>query len=75
VRRCVAPAGRGIRVRVEIMGSQKSGIVGEIQSVFDMINPILFVRIRTREACMRRNVDWVGGAVVLTGTQTAATGR
>jgi hypothetical protein len=57
------------------MGSQKSGIVGEIQSVFDMINPILFVRIRTREACMRRNVDWVGGAVVLTGTQTAATGR
>jgi hypothetical protein len=63
---------------VEIMGSPKSGIVGEIQPVFDdMINPILFVRIRTRGACMRRNLDWVGGggAVVLTGMQTAATGR
>ena len=50
---------------------------GKVNQCLDMINPMLFIRIRTREACMRRNLDWVGGggAVVLTGTQTLVTGR
>jgi hypothetical protein len=33
-------------VRVEIMGSQKCGIVGKYQSVLIMINLILFTRTR-----------------------------
>jgi hypothetical protein len=35
-------------VRVEIMGSQKCGIVGKSQPVLIMINPIIFTRTRTR---------------------------
>jgi hypothetical protein len=36
-----------LRVRVEIMGSQKCGIVGKSQSVpIIMINPIIFTRTR-----------------------------
>ena len=36
-----------LRVRVEIMGSQKCGIVGKSQSVLIMINPIIiFTRTR-----------------------------
>jgi hypothetical protein len=41
------PRGGWIRVRVEIMGSQKCGIVGESQPVLMMINPIIFTRTRT----------------------------
>jgi hypothetical protein len=37
---------RSVRVRVEIMGSQKSRIVGKSQSVLMMINPIIFTRTR-----------------------------
>jgi hypothetical protein len=45
------PAGRArIRVRVEIMGSQKSGIVGKSQPVLMMINPMIFTRTRTSVA-------------------------
>jgi hypothetical protein len=35
-----------IRVRVEIMGSQRCRIVGKSQSVLIMINPIIFTRTR-----------------------------
>jgi|EP01047_Picozoa_sp_COSAG01_P017724 hypothetical protein len=37
-----------IRVRVEIMVSQKCRIVGKSQSVLMMINPIIFTRTRTQ---------------------------
>jgi hypothetical protein len=40
-------AHRQLRVRVEIMGSQKCGIVGESQSALMMIDPIIFTRTRT----------------------------
>ena len=36
-----------VRVRVEIMGSQKCGIVRKSQSILIMINPIIFTRTRT----------------------------
>jgi hypothetical protein len=36
-----------LRVGVEIMGSQKCGIVGESQPVLIMINPMIFTRTRT----------------------------
>jgi hypothetical protein len=36
-----------LRVRVEIMGSQKCRIVGKSQSVLIMINPIIFTRTRS----------------------------
>jgi hypothetical protein len=36
-----------VRVRVEIMGSQKCGFVGKSQPVLMMINPIIFTRTRT----------------------------
>ena len=36
-----------IRVRVEIMGSQKCRIAGKPQSVLVMINPMIFTRTRT----------------------------
>jgi hypothetical protein len=39
------PAQR-IRVRVEIMGSQKCRIVGKSQPVLVMIDPIIFTRTR-----------------------------
>jgi hypothetical protein len=35
-----------VRVRVEIMGSQNSGIVGKYQPVLIMINPMIFTRTR-----------------------------
>jgi hypothetical protein len=35
-----------VRVRVEIMGSQKCRIAGKSQSVLMMINPIIFTRTR-----------------------------
>eukprot|EP01047_Picozoa_sp_COSAG01_P002225 COSAG01_NODE_58_length_30193_cov_12.302020_8_plen_102_part_00 len=38
----------GLRVRVEIMGSQKCGIVGKSQPVLMMVNPIIFTRTRNR---------------------------
>jgi hypothetical protein len=38
-----------VRVRVEIMGSQKCRILGKSQSVLIMINPIIFTRTRTWE--------------------------
>jgi hypothetical protein len=37
----------GLRVRVEIMGSQTCGIVEKVQPVLIMINPIIFTRTRT----------------------------
>jgi hypothetical protein len=37
-----------LRVRVEIIGSQKCGIVGKSQSVLIMINPIISTRTRTK---------------------------
>jgi hypothetical protein len=43
-----------IRVRVEIMGSQKCGIVGKYQPVLMMINPIIFTRTRMWPACAQR---------------------
>jgi hypothetical protein len=49
--RCARAAGRPadmIRVRVEIVGSQKCGIVGESQPVLIMINPIIFARARSQ---------------------------
>jgi hypothetical protein len=36
--------GTTLRVRVEIMGSQKCRIVGKSQSVLMMINPMIFTR-------------------------------
>jgi hypothetical protein len=36
-----------IRVRLEIMGPGKCGIVGKSQSALMMINPIIFTRTRT----------------------------
>jgi hypothetical protein len=36
-----------VRVRVEIMGSQKCRIVGKSQSVLIMIDPIIFTRTRS----------------------------
>jgi hypothetical protein len=39
-----------IRVRVEIMGSQKCGIVGKYQPVLIMIKPIIFTRTRSKSA-------------------------
>jgi hypothetical protein len=39
-------ASSSMRVRVEIMGSQKCGIVGKSRSVPFMINPIIFTRTR-----------------------------
>eukprot|EP01049_Picozoa_sp_SAG25_P016296 SAG25_NODE_3675_length_1003_cov_1.250000_1_plen_148_part_10 len=41
------PHGEWLRVRVEIMGSQKCRIVGKSQSVLMMINPIIFTRPRS----------------------------
>jgi hypothetical protein len=38
--------GAWLRVRVEIMGSQKCRIVGKSQSVLIMTNPIIFTRTR-----------------------------
>jgi hypothetical protein len=35
-----------VRVRVEIMGSQKCGIVEKSQSALIMINPVIFTRTR-----------------------------
>jgi hypothetical protein len=43
-----------VRVRVEIMGSQKCRIVGESQSLLIMINSIIFTRTRTQMACVCR---------------------
>jgi hypothetical protein len=40
-----------LRVRVEIMGSQKCGIVGQSQPVLIMINPIIFTRTRIGCCC------------------------
>jgi hypothetical protein len=40
--------GATLRVRVEIIGSQKHGIVGKSQSVLIMINPMIFTRTRTK---------------------------
>jgi hypothetical protein len=40
-------ASGGVRVRVEIMGSQTCGIVGKSQPVLMMINAIIFTRTRT----------------------------
>eukprot|EP01047_Picozoa_sp_COSAG01_P011636 COSAG01_NODE_511_length_16061_cov_15.815875_9_plen_43_part_00 len=37
-----------VRVRVEIMGSPKCGIVGKSQSVLVMIDPMIFTRSRRR---------------------------
>eukprot|EP01047_Picozoa_sp_COSAG01_P027481 COSAG01_NODE_1814_length_9172_cov_220.138212_10_plen_212_part_00 len=42
--RCMLPRGGWIRVRVEIMGSQKRRIVGKSQSVLMMIDPMIFTR-------------------------------
>jgi hypothetical protein len=43
--------GRDVRVRVEIMGSQKCRTVGKSQSVFDTINPVIFTRTRIIDRC------------------------
>jgi hypothetical protein len=45
-----------LRVRVEIMGSQKCGIVGKSQSVLIMISPIIFTRARRAQSptCPKR---------------------
>jgi hypothetical protein len=40
-----------LRVRVEIMGSQKCRIVGRSQPVLIMIDPILFTRTHTSQGC------------------------
>jgi hypothetical protein len=46
-----------IRVRVEIMGSGKSEIVGKYQPVLMMINPIIFTRTRSwQTSCHRCSV-------------------
>jgi hypothetical protein len=45
----------GLRVRVEIMGSQKCGIVGKSQPALIMINPMIFTRTR------RATVVWLAG--------------
>jgi hypothetical protein len=45
-----------LRVRVEIMGSQKCGIVGKSQSVLMMINPMISTRTRTRTSARRKSV-------------------
>jgi hypothetical protein len=47
-----------LRVRVEVMGSHKCGIVGESQPVLIMINPMIFTRTRMSCACAQR-----GGAL------------
>jgi hypothetical protein len=41
-----------IRVRVEIMGSQKCRNVGKSQSVHIMINPIISTRTRKNRSCL-----------------------
>jgi hypothetical protein len=44
-----------LRVRVEIMGSKKCGIVGESQSILSMIDPmIIFTRSRSSVLCRCR---------------------
>jgi hypothetical protein len=45
----IADGPHAIRVRVEIMGSQKCGIVGKSQPVLTVINPIIFTRTRMGE--------------------------
>jgi hypothetical protein len=42
----VAATGTHVRVRVEVMGSHKCGIVGKYQSVLIMINPMISPRTR-----------------------------
>jgi hypothetical protein len=64
--RMVARGGgcRDIRVRVEILGSQKRRIVGKSQSVVIMINPIIFTRTRMYHMyCQHVFVLLCGGAV------------
>jgi hypothetical protein len=41
------PPAPGLRVRVEILGSQKCGIVAKSQSVLIVTNPIIFARTRS----------------------------
>jgi hypothetical protein len=53
--RQAAPA----RVRVEIMGSQKCGIVGKSQPVLMMIDPIIFTHTRGGGAGARARGRWV----------------
>eukprot|EP01047_Picozoa_sp_COSAG01_P007348 COSAG01_NODE_279_length_19520_cov_41.772154_1_plen_45_part_10 len=43
-----------VRVRVEIMGSQKCRNVGKSQPVLTMINPIIFTRTRSSASTMPR---------------------
>eukprot|EP01047_Picozoa_sp_COSAG01_P070653 COSAG01_NODE_10770_length_2083_cov_171.070060_2_plen_89_part_00 len=45
--------GRILRVRVEIMGSQKCRIVGKSQSFLFMIDPIISTRARINMSCTR----------------------
>eukprot|EP01047_Picozoa_sp_COSAG01_P029218 COSAG01_NODE_1996_length_8691_cov_10.109055_9_plen_127_part_00 len=52
-----------VRVRVEIMGSQKYRIVGKSQSVLMMIHPIIFTRTRT--LIRHGNAQWATAAIVL----------
>eukprot|EP01047_Picozoa_sp_COSAG01_P093188 COSAG01_NODE_24381_length_781_cov_1.016129_2_plen_146_part_01 len=49
----VGSGSRLLRVRVEIMGSQKCRIVGKSQSVLMMIDPIIFTRTRTATFLLR----------------------
>jgi hypothetical protein len=49
----------GVRVRVEIMGSQTCRIVGKSQPVFIMINPIIFTRTRTLNGCCQCRARWL----------------
>jgi hypothetical protein len=55
------PAADSLRVRVEIMGSQKCGIVGKSQSVLVMINPMIFTRTRTPERPLVCTTWWGRG--------------
>ena len=60
-----------VRVRVEIMGSQKYRIVGKSQSVLMMIHPIIFTRTRT--LIRHGNAQWATAAIVLHGSGECGT--
>eukprot|EP01047_Picozoa_sp_COSAG01_P006221 COSAG01_NODE_225_length_21277_cov_71.340023_4_plen_98_part_00 len=50
----------GVRVRVDIMGSQKCRIVEKSQSLHIMINPIIFTRTRIVEGGSKPVGDQIG---------------
>jgi hypothetical protein len=54
-------AQNALRVRVEIMGSQKCGIVGSSQPVLMTINPMIFTRTRTQPRSALRPAQTLRG--------------